>query len=272
MRFYYQNLNDKPNKKQGSGILYGRFFWNLTDKTNGAEIDMEWSIARHGVHSFGFSVGCCESAWHISIHLFPIVNLYFTFRLGIPTPKYKSSITESNGDPVYLPDDREFEIELRDWAFHLKIWSRGMDWRSKDPWWIRGVSFHFDDFFLGKFVHSSELIEEKDILIPMPEGSYPAHIRMEYETWKRSRWLGKHIMRAHIDCPKGIPFEGKGENAWDCGEDATYGICCPAGNIEDAIGKLVTSVLRDRRKYGTPQRIREQIEGLSISQKGETLQ
>jgi hypothetical protein len=60
-----------------------------------------------------------------------------------------------------------------------------------------------------------------------------------------------------------VPFPGKGENSWDCGEDATHGYYGPAASIEDAVGNLVTSTLKRRRKYGgrdwKPEAVREAV-------------
>lgn len=47
-----------------------------------------------------------------------------------------------------------------------------------------------------------------------------------------------------------IPVPGKGENSWDCGEDATYAFSCMADSVEDGIASLVRSILVRRRKYG----------------------
>lgn len=47
-----------------------------------------------------------------------------------------------------------------------------------------------------------------------------------------------------------VPVPGKGENSWDCGENATYGMSCAADTIEEAIGKFVSSTLRTRTRYG----------------------
>jgi hypothetical protein len=57
-------------------------------------------------------------------------------------------------------------------------------------------------------------------------------------------------MRVDLKIDKGIPHAGKGENSWDCGDDATYGMCCAVKNIAEGVGVLVGSVLHDRVKYG----------------------
>lgn len=85
----------------------------------------------------------------------------------------------------------------------------------------------------------------------MPEHPYPATVRLFESTWKRPRWpFARRMVRAEIEVEGGIPHPGKGENSWDCDDDATYSLTCQARTAEDAVAKLVGSVLRDRRNYG----------------------
>ena len=46
-----------------------------------------------------------------------------------------------------------------------------------------------------------------------------------------------------------IPVPGKGENSWDCGEDATFSLSCPSTTISEAIGEMVKSCMRTRERY-----------------------
>lgn len=82
------------------------------------------------------------------------------------------------------------------------------------------------------------------VAIVMPEGAYAATARLEQSRWRkylgpyrltrRSRrrlriplWLQRPRWRVSIDVPAGLPVPGKGENSWDCGPDATYGVTYP---------------------------------------------
>jgi hypothetical protein len=58
------------------------------------------------------------------------------------------------------------------------------------------------------------------------------------------------MRRANLDIERGVPTPGKGENSWDCGQDATYGLTCPASTVEEALASLRASVMRDRERYG----------------------
>ena len=80
--------------------------------------------------------------------------------------------------------------------------------------------------------------------------SYRAALKLEECEWKRPRWPWPVRRRtASIDVPKGIPHQGKGENSYDCGEDATFGLGCEAWTVDEAISKMVASVLKSRAKY-----------------------
>ena len=114
------------------------------------------------------------------------------------------------------------------------------------------MCWHPLDTFFGRTAHSEEVIGTTSTVIPMPEKAYPCTVIMKRETWKRPRlpWASYRHIRAHIECEDGVPHPGKGENSWDCDDDATFGLCCKADTVEEGIGKFVQSVLRDRRRYG----------------------
>jgi hypothetical protein len=153
----------------------------------------------------------------------------------------------------YPGNERELRVALsrEDHAVTWNFWLENSSWYSDDPKWRRG-RWSPVDALLGQQQYSNEVLSTHDVVIPMPEKAYPATVTLQRATWRRTRFpfLAKSIDRANIDVPGGIPHEGKGENAWDCGEDATYSMTCPAGGLAEAIGKMVESVTRDRLRYG----------------------
>ena len=90
------------------------------------------------------------------------------------------------------------------------------------------------------------------VVIPMPEGIYHGTAKIELATWKRPLWFAKTQISTSIDCPKGIPFAGKGENSWDCGDDGLFGWGAEGDVVEHAIAHGVEIVLTNRRRYGMP--------------------
>ena len=163
------------------------------------------------------------------------------------------------------------ELRYHDQAFWWSIWHSKWGWTKGTPQWRSG-NFHWWRFMTGKPVHSKETIEGPvDVLVPMPEGSYLARVTIERSTWKRPRWpwpTHEHrydltvISRPGPDGPyvpepdeEGntrsgyIPVPGKGENAWDCGGDGTFGMSGPGRTVEKAIGDVVASSLRERKRH-----------------------
>lgn len=245
-RFHAQNLNEKPNGKTGSMLRHGRCWLRLGGQSDerphgsvGPTLRAEWSVPS-GRFRLGLKFGGYGDE---DLQLSVGVGLFSLWLSVEDLPRWLKE---------RLPKGRECEVYWYEKALWIKPWARFDSWVRSDPWWMRGVTIHFDDLLLGKSKYTDETISEKEVLVPMPEGSYPAKVRMFLSTWSRPRWFAKRLVRADIEIPGGIPIMGKGENSWDCGEDAIYSMTMPADDAEDAVGKMVTSVLERRRKYGGP--------------------
>jgi hypothetical protein len=145
---------------------------------------------------------------------------------------------------------RKVGVNVHNGSVWFSLWQPDGHWSSSEPkWW----SFNFNpaDFFLGRNKYASRTLKDETRSLAMPEGSYPVRIELKEDSWKRPRWpWARKIVRAHIEIEKGIPTPGKGENSWDCGEDATFGLTCPASTFDEALSHLYASVMRDRERYG----------------------
>ncbi len=149
-------------------------------------------------------------------------------------------------------DPREIGLFIHDWTIHWKTWANPHSWSSTTPKWKDGW-FNIADFVLGKEIYSSDPITTEEVTIPIAERNYHATAKLENCTWKRSRWpWPKHLRRVDITMHDGneIPVPGKGENEWDCGEDATYSMITTADSISEGINNLISDVLKTRNKYG----------------------
>lgn len=74
-------------------------------------------------------------------------------------------------------------------------------------------------------------------------------ISKQLYTW-RSRWIGKKRWLSYECTPdRGMPYQWKGENSWDCGDDATFSMSCAANSPEEALEKLKESCEKSRKKY-----------------------
>jgi hypothetical protein len=121
--------------------------------------------------------------------------------------------------------------------YRAEGWSRSFNWRNA---------------LLGAPKHSSETLGEHDAVVSMPEGDYPVRVTLTIDTWRRARWFSKSLRRANVEpTERAIPCPGKGENSWDCDEDATYGLTCPASTVEEAVAEMRSASMRSRTKYGS---------------------
>lgn len=162
------------------------------------------------------------------------------FHITIP---YVFSFWVKLGGILPYGEAREVSIRAHGGCIWVNFWTEPMDGKT--------LVLHWKDILIGKFKYSDRVLEERDILVPMPEKAYPAHAQLIEATWTYPRWFTQKIKRVKIDIPEGIPFEGKGENSYDCGRDATFGITTgECQSIAEGVGKLVGSVLYDRVKNG----------------------
>lgn len=85
----------------------------------------------------------------------------------------------------------------------------------------------------------------------MPEATYYGEVEQFTSTWRRPRAWWKTIQkRAEIKIESGIPIPGKGENSWDCDQDAIYSLTTTASNLEEVIACLKENVMETRDRYG----------------------
>lgn len=130
-------------------------------------------------------------------------------------------------------------------------------------WWVnmnnqprnRHFYIHLADVIFGRRKYSETVLEEGEVEIDMPEGVYKATFKRFISYWRRPRWFGvQSLHRMSFDIPAGIPHEGKSENSWDMGMDATFGTTFP---IEEGVGvfaeakKFAIRCLIERQKYGS---------------------
>lgn len=171
------------------------------------------------------------------------VSISFAFRLLF------WSITFEDLMPRSSRDGRTIGLSIYDGGLSWSLWEHGSRWSSTQPKWWSGRIDPLD-LLLGKERYSSRLIETAHVSIPLAEGSYPVTIKMREDSWKRSRWRSRRLMRAYIEPDVPIPIPGKGENSWDCGEDALYSTVVQARDVPAAIGELVETVLSSRLRHG----------------------
>jgi hypothetical protein len=153
-----------------------------------------------------------------------------------------------------------YDDDARDMASYYRAKrERGEDvsWSPLATW--PGVRLVLDPRFRDRvFGRRERLVEEivqEDVpcVIPMPEGNYPASATVTREVRGRKRWRPGHRTAhyTHVKVDGGVPFPGKGENSWDCEDDAIYGSGADGQSIGAACGNLAASVMRYRERYGS---------------------
>jgi hypothetical protein len=88
----------------------------------------------------------------------------------------------------------------------------------------------------------------------LPEGLYRLVISEQQATWQRPRWPWPSRVSRSFDIEAIRPpmFAGKGENSWDCDDDAIFGMTSTERTAGGAVGDYVGRVLSRRRRYGLP--------------------
>lgn len=94
------------------------------------------------------------------------------------------------------------------------------------------------------------------VKIVMPEGPYDATVTSSVETWKRPRaWWQRRMEGVEIELEHPPMYAGKGENSWDCDDDATYSITTrKVMSPLEAAAYYREHVLEQRERYGKPSR------------------
>ena len=246
MRFHWQNLNEKRGGKMGNPIRQGRAWWHLTERTC---VAWEWGIRPRMEMEAAASMGGVFSH-QLTLHVSLLgLFLYLGFDAPILARLYNRA---QRADGVRVGVCAKWEGTPQ---VNIDLGSREMSWRSSDPRWRKGWRFDFADILLGGRSYAREVLKSREVVIPMPEGSYPATVELDLCTWRRPRWpWWPFTIRRYgskVDIPGGIPFAGKGENSWDCGDDGLFGINPGVETFEDAVAETVRSVLRTRAKQGT---------------------
>lgn len=227
------------------------------------QLRLEWSFGLRSNFALGVQVHSEDQnevvlrigiPWLVSLYVMHSVSSRFTKRV---LPWYQSNVD------IGWSLDRVLSISTFEKVVFISLWTHPMDsgygdhGRTSMPAW-RNLSFSINPAdLLGRRRCKTEIIEpEHPVLILMPEGDYAATLKVERRTWRRKLWpwwpLKLVRTTRDITCPNGIPFSGKGENSWDCGEDGIYGTGFDARTDEDACALFASHALQNRTNRGDP--------------------
>jgi hypothetical protein len=249
--FSWQNLSEKKPKQP----LWknGRAWLHIAEKC----VTIEWNVGK-GWPLAHINIGGGDGDNKISLSLsFPFIGFYHIAFEGFVPRKYFPKVYRKNyahpGEMWNAPVERQIGISINDGYVFISLWENPDEWNKTDPWWWK-FSFNPADIILGHQKYSEKELLTTTEMIPLPEASYAATVRIVESKWKRPRWpWPMRMLRAKITPSNPIPTHaGKGENSWDLDDDYLYDMTCQANTPKEAAQKVADSVMRERRRYGLP--------------------
>ena len=249
--FDTQKITDDPH---GRFWRYGRFYLRSVHESGpkGWEVNWQWALGKSGVRWIGFSLstgtGQNDEDFSASINLGRLGSCYFN---ADRLPPF-SWLNRFAGDK--FPRDRELSLHLHGGLISWSLWTATMGYHSGRRW--RNRSWNWQRWIGWQLEHVAwETLEVIRTVVPMPEGTYDATVELKRGTWRRRRlfaWMPKvHHFTGTITPDKPIPVPGKGENSWDCDDDAHYSASGPYRTVAEAVSSMVAGVYRDRTRYGS---------------------
>jgi hypothetical protein len=275
-----RSRSDVGERKRGSAWRQGRWYLRYgrepvrKSPEHPPEYDhphvfkLEWSWFRRNMAALGIGFDVSEGSevtlrfgipWICSLWIGHTVSERFMRWL---LPWYVYAEGRSGGWPL----SREIDVSVH----HAKVWCHlwvdpmngdyGDYGETQLPRW-RTLSFSINPLdLLGRVRCRTELLgEPRDALIPLPEGEYLGTLQLERRVWTRRLWPWwplKHVrVSRDVEVPDGIPFSGKGESEWDCGEDGLFATGFDvetASTDEQACALYAACVLETRVRRGDP--------------------
>lgn len=192
-------------------------------------------------------------------------GIWITFERFLPKTWYPTYESKTHGR---LPEERELSVSFHGGSFWWNFWV-SEEWSSwtKNKTWRKGC-WHIVDWIKGRHDYKRAEGEKSYLLLPFFEGIYNIEVVKYERTDKWQRWPTRKMITWEIKAgyynekgkfiEKPIPVEGKGENSWDCDEDATYSMSFPGypykKNIKthyDAALYFWHSMMKDRERRGS---------------------
>lgn len=147
MHFHWQNLNDRKDGTQGSGLRHGRCWWRFGNHAPIHErvVKFSWNL---WTHFCGIEFNIDEE--DITLMLaFPPVAFWVSFSTGWPLIAKlvpRKPLNEQTYPGVIVIDERSCGIKIHSGRLWILPWSKRDEWVKADPWWVRGVSFSINPF------------------------------------------------------------------------------------------------------------------------------
>lgn len=236
------HAQDLRKDEARSGGPYGRAWLHI----GRASWQVSWCLGRQ--HGLGFALtidvgGESDVCLHIALPF--LFSLHFILEGLIPYRWLPRNWSRQTGVRAFTTGGVGNDVLLC-----VDIWNDD-SWggRSKRRW--QDICINISQMIFGRFNHETRPLGVHRVWVHLPEGPVPAKVEMfeSIWTWPRLR-RPLRMTRADITPDKPITVPGKGENSWDCDDDAVFGMTCPANIPQDAAVALAESVMRARRRRG----------------------
>lgn len=266
-RWYSHAINDNDRKGGGQGTIWKAGRWYVvTRKGHSDVLRVEWHHGRRLKPELDFLVrfGTGSVRFHISI--LGLASWWLT--IGLKRGLLRGLMIE----------ERVFGIRFGYIGYIAWVYL-GFDEESDSTGMVdyyrrkvqRGESVYFGgnriqltqglclkirlrvrDLLLGRKAYTKTELRREDVGIPLDGREYAGVWTLTREEWKRPRWPFRSHERvgSWIEVEQPPAFAGKGENSWDCGDDAIFGCGSNAVTAAPAIGDYIKAVLRNRERYG----------------------
>lgn len=225
--------------EEGSAFWAGSCLLRWVPERNGF-----WKICWYHAHKakhmgISYSADACESEHGLYIGIKYLFNWYLHF------PMSRKRCRKRNHN------EKEWNIRFHDWRMWVDWANDSNSWTNGQAWWL-AWNIDFAKLIFGAEKYSKGELGSREGYICLPDGKYLVKMTKFKNIQKRSRWWARrtYTVTMDVDDPNGIPSPGKGENAWDCGDNNLQSMSTPAKTFEEAMGAMTASVLRTRQRHG----------------------
>lgn len=160
--WHWQNLNDRKDGKQGSGLRHGRAWLHFplgnVNWGSSRTIELCWNFFSHFC---GIQIDIDDEDVTLML-AFPPVALWLSLSTNwawLSGLLPRKSLNDTNYRDVIVIDERRCGIRIHSGSVWIEPWSKRNEWVKADPWWVRGVNFSINPFewrFMRHEVRSSD--------------------------------------------------------------------------------------------------------------------
>lgn len=229
--FWHSEMDDRGGCEK-CPIWSGRAHLYLTDRK---VWDWEWHWFTLRNRTLGTSLTLFdddgEDGTTFSFKIPWLCNLY------VSTEGYLKPRTDIQGGVKF---GAEYHFDHSQLGILSLSWNHAESWGDRVQGWSKWLDMA--DVVFGRDVVAKEIVRQEPGKFWMKwqgeREEYEVNLKIERMKWTRPRdWFGllnRDRLIIDFDIPAGIPEPGKGENSWDCEDDAVFGVSRSVNDASDA--------------------------------------